>query len=75
MDVALYAFILVLFASWMTVHVALCAHLARQRWWKGGVALLVPPLAPWWARTERGWVIGWLSCAVAYAVGVTAGTF
>jgi hypothetical protein len=41
--------LLVAFATLATMHVTLAVGLLRRSpWWRGPVALLVPPLAPWW---------------------------
>ncbi|MCC6215044.1 MAG: hypothetical protein IT376_09260 [Polyangiaceae bacterium] len=37
------------FATLVTAHLWLAIGLtARKPWWRGPVALVVPPLAPWW---------------------------
>jgi hypothetical protein len=46
------------FACWATVHLVIAAKLlsAPPRW-RGLMALIVPPLAPYWAaRTARPWL-------------------
>jgi hypothetical protein len=66
-DIAALATLVLAFAGWVTVHVALAARLAlrgRPRW-RGLLALLVPPLAPMygfregWRRTSTLWLV-WL---------------
>jgi hypothetical protein len=64
-------------ASALTVfaaaHVALVAGLARRRaWGRAVVALLVPPLAPWWGYRAglRVATIAWCAALALYAVGV-----
>jgi hypothetical protein len=64
-------------ASALTVfvaaHVALVAGLMRRRTWvSAAVALLVPPLAPWWGYREglRVATIVWCAALALYAVGV-----
>lgn len=59
------------FALLVTTHVAIVAGLlARSPRWRAPLALVVAPLAPFWAMQERmrvrGWV--WVACVVAYAV-------
>jgi hypothetical protein len=66
-------------AAWAIAHVTVVVKLARgdggtrgwQRWAQAGLALAVPPLAPWWGwragmkRTTRTW-----GAALAlYAIG------
>ncbi len=65
MDVVLVIFLVVGFATFVTLHVALSGLLffAHQPRWRGLVALVVPPLAPLWGfRAGRRWVsIAWLA--------------
>jgi hypothetical protein len=54
-------------------HFALVAGLFRREpRWRGAVALLLPPLAPYWGwplgMRKRAWV--WLGALGAYAFGV-----
>ncbi len=59
--------------AWLAAHVTLSARLAKRvAWWRGALALVVPPLAPAW-----GWRFGlrrgaqaWAIAIVAYAIGV-----
>jgi hypothetical protein len=59
---------------WAVAHVALAIGLMRNkaRWWRGGVALVVPPLAPaWgWSAGMRRTAYAWALAVVAYAMGV-----
>lgn len=59
------------FATLVTSHVALALGLAARRpRWRGAVALLVPPLAPWWGL-EAGLRVRsalWITGACAYVV-------
>ena len=67
-DAALVAALACTFAAWVTLHVALAWALARRGpAWRGGVALVVPPLAPYWAheRGMRGRAHAWLALAAA----------
>jgi hypothetical protein len=59
------------FALLVTMHVAICAGLlARPPRWRAPLALVVPPLAPYWAAQERMRVRAgvWVACVVVYAV-------
>jgi hypothetical protein len=63
----------VVLAAWSGAHVWLVAGLARRRaWGRAAVALVVPPLAPWW-----GWGAGlrvptyaWGVALALYTLGV-----
>ena len=63
----------VVLAAWVGAHVWLVGGLARRRAWvRAGLALAIPPLAPWW-----GWGAGlrvpamaWGAALALYAVGV-----
>jgi len=60
-------------AVFLAAHVALVAGLARRRpSWRAVVALLVPPLAPWWGYRAglRVATIAWCAALALYAVGV-----
>ncbi|MCC6900938.1 MAG: hypothetical protein IT377_18315 [Polyangiaceae bacterium] len=63
--------LVVSFASWVTAHVALAFGLALGRpRWRGPVAFLVPPLAPYWgmeAGMKRRAGI-WVTALVVYAL-------
>jgi hypothetical protein len=71
-DYAVLAALLLSFATLLTTHVAIALRLvlrARPRY-RGVVALLVPPLAPWWAY-EQGWrrmVVVWIVAVAVYLV-------
>jgi hypothetical protein len=57
----------------LAAHVVLVAGLARRRaWGRAVVALLVPPLAPWWGYREglRVATIAWCAALAVYALGV-----
>ena len=67
----LFVALVVAFAALVSTHATLAAGLlARRPRWRGLVALVVPPLAPWWGWQERMRVRGvlWIVCAVAYGV-------
>jgi hypothetical protein len=70
----LLAVLVLAFATLVTVHVTLAIALARRvPRWRGLVALVIVPLAPWWAWQERMRIRGvlWVVAAVVY--GVTLG--
>jgi hypothetical protein len=62
-------------AAFVAAHLALVVGLARGHAWRRAfLALLVPPLAPWW-----GWgaglrrpVMAWAAALALYAAGVVA---
>jgi hypothetical protein len=67
------AVLIVAFATLVTVHVTLAAGIARRESrWRGLVALVVVPLAPWWGWRERMRVRGvlWMIAAVVYGVSL-----
>jgi hypothetical protein len=55
------------FAAWGVLHVVVAWRLTLRRpWWRGAVALLVPPLAPYWAaRSGDRWRATMWSVALA----------
>jgi hypothetical protein len=60
-------------AVFVAAHVALVAGLAQRRaWGHAVVALLVPPLAPWWGYRAglRTATIAWCAALALYAAGV-----
>ena len=71
-DFVVLAALLLSFATLLTTHVAIAVRLtwrARPRY-RGVVALLVPPLAPWWAYEQR-WrrmALVWLGAVAVYLV-------
>lgn len=71
MDAVVLIALVVSFAALVTAHVALAfgLTLARPRW-RGPVALLVPPLAPYWgmeAGMKRRAAL-WVTALVIYAL-------
>ena len=61
----------VTFGLLVTAHVVLAASLALLKpRWRGLVALLVPPLAPYWGMEQRMRLRSalWLGAAAAYVV-------
>jgi hypothetical protein len=72
-DIALTAVLVVAFATLVTAHVTIVAGLARRRLgWRALLALIVMPLAPFFALREhmkaRG--IVWLTALGSYAVAL-----
>lgn len=70
------AALLLAFATFVTVHVAIVVRLLARREdrWRGAVALVVPPLAPLWS-VQRGWkrsAVIWVSSVVVYGVALIA---
>lgn len=71
MDVLVLVALVVSFAALVTAHVALAVGLtlARPRW-RGPLALLVPPLAPYWGM-EAGMkrrAAAWVTALAVYAL-------
>lgn len=71
-ETLLLAVLLLAFATWVTVHIAISVRLvlAGPPRHRGLLALFLPPLAPWWAW-ERRWRVSsalWVSAVVVYAV-------
>jgi hypothetical protein len=59
------------FALLVTAHVALAVGLAlRQPRWRGPLAFVVPPLAPWWGAQQRmrAWSAVWIGSLAVYLV-------
>jgi hypothetical protein len=74
-DVVIFATLVLSFALLATSHIALAAGLLfRQPRWRGPVALLVAPLAPYWGVAERMYVRSatWLVALVVYVVTLLA---
>lgn len=75
MDLVVFIALIAAFALLVTVHLALATRLVlREPRWRGLVALLVPPLAPYWGM-EAGmkklatlWVVA-LSIYVVARIG------
>ncbi|MBE7483756.1 MAG: hypothetical protein HS104_27805 [Polyangiaceae bacterium] len=71
MDAVVLIALVVSFAALVTAHVALAFGLALARpRWRGPVAFLVPPLAPYWgmeAGMKRRAAI-WVTALVIYAL-------
>jgi hypothetical protein len=74
-DLVVFAALVGAFATLVTAHVTLALGLARRRpRWRAPVALLVPPLAPWWgwAGGMRARTIAWLAALLVYTVALVA---
>lgn len=59
----------------LVAHVTLVIGLLRRApWWRGLIALFVPPLAPYWGYEEklRGRVTLWVASLAVYVASVTA---
>lgn len=72
-DAAVVAVLVVAFATLVTAHVTLALGLLRRSpRWRGALALVVPPLAPWWGWREgmRARAAIWLLAAPVYAVSL-----
>ena len=75
MDVAILATLLFAFGLLVATHLALSVQLLlRSPWWRGLVALLVPPMAPYYGY-ESGLKVSaavWLVAVFLYAVALIA---
>ena len=70
-DIVLLAAIVLAFAALVTTHLAIVVGLlGRTPRWRSLAALIVAPLAPYWALRARMYVRGsaWLLAAVVYLV-------
>ncbi len=70
-DTAIFLGAAILFAIAVTAHVAIAAGLAlRSPRWRGLVALVAPPLAPYWAFQSgmRVRATAWVGAVLAYVV-------
>jgi hypothetical protein len=75
LDFALLLLVVGSFGLLVTVHVALVAGLFfRKPHWRGLIALLVPPFAPYWGWEQRMRLRAalWLLALSTYAVSLTA---
>jgi hypothetical protein len=75
LDYALLGLISVALGLHLVAHVTLVIALVRRDpWWHGLLALLIPPLAPYWgyeAKLRRR-VTLWVTSLVVYLASVTA---
>jgi hypothetical protein len=68
-----FATLVVAFATLVTVHITLAFGLARRPpRWRGFLALVVAPLAPWWGWQARMRVRGalWVAAAAMYGIAL-----
>jgi hypothetical protein len=77
-DLAIVITLVGAFALLVSVHVALAVGLVlRKPHWRGAVALIVPPLAPYWGLESgmrvRG--VAWLVAVALYAIARIAASF
>lgn len=75
LDLALLGVLSVAVGLHLVAHVTLVIGLLRRDpWWRGAIALVVPPLAPFWGYEARlrGRVTLWVVTLVVYLVTVTA---
>jgi hypothetical protein len=71
LDFALMSVLVGSFALLITAHVAIVAGLVlRPQRWRAAIALLFPPIAPYWGMHERmhGRTIVWLLALSVYIV-------
>jgi hypothetical protein len=78
-DFAVVAVLALSFATLLTVHVVICVRLVfvADRRWRGLVAFVVAPCAPWWAH-DQSWrmlVRVWVVALVVYALARVAAAF
>jgi hypothetical protein len=74
LDLALLAALSIAVGLHLVAHVTLVIGLLRRPpWWRGLVALVVPPLAPFWGYEARlrGRVTLWVVTLVVYLASVT----
>ena len=75
MDLALYVLLCVAVGLHLVAHVTLVIGLLKRKpWWRGLVALVVPPLAAFWGYEAelRGRVTLWVVSLAVYLASVTA---
>ena len=75
MDLAVIATLVGSFALLVSVHLTLAVGLVwRRRYWRGALALLLPPLAPYWGFAEgmRVRSVAWLSALGLYVASLVA---
>lgn len=69
-DVIVLGALVLSFAVWATTHLVIAVRLtARAPRWRGPAALVIPPLAPWWAFEEEWKVTAglWIGAVLVYA--------
>ena len=70
-DLVLTVVLVVAFAGLVTAHVTIAVGLVRRTHrWRAPLALVVPPLAPYFAVGARMWVRAsiWVMCLAAYGI-------
>jgi hypothetical protein len=70
-DIVVTLGLILAFAGLVTAHVAIAVGLlGRAHRWRAPLALMIPPLAPYFAFGARMWVRAavWTACLVAYGV-------
>lgn len=75
MNLVVLVALVLAFASFVTAHVALAARLSLRRpRWRGPLAFVVPPLAPYWGAAERMTLtsITWVGSLVVYVIALIA---
>jgi hypothetical protein len=75
LDLALLLIPSLALGLFVTAHVALSALLFRRKpRWRGLLALVFPPLAPFWGWSEglKVWTVVWLVALVTYVAGFAA---
>jgi hypothetical protein len=73
MDLVVTLAVVLSFATLLTAHVMLVAGLvARRPRWRGALALVVVPLAPYWGFRERmkARAVIWTAALVLYAIAL-----
>jgi hypothetical protein len=73
MDFAILLTLVVSFGVLVTVHLWLALALARKKpWWRGAVAFIVVPLAPYWGLTSRLRTLSivWLTALISYGLSL-----
>ena len=73
MDLAILLTLVLSFGILVTVHVWLAVALGRQKpWWRGPVAFIVAPLAPYWGLTSRLKTLSvvWLTALCTYGLSL-----
>ena len=75
-DTIVLAALLLAFATFVTIHVAIAVRLVLRKddRWRGARVWIVPPRAPLWAL-QRGWrtsTVIWVSSVIVYGVALIA---
>ena len=76
MDLVITLTVILSFATLLTAHVALVAGLvARRPRWRGALAFVVVPLAPYWGFRERmkARAVVWAAALTIYAIALVVG--